>query len=230
MIATPAFVFLHLHKSGGTFANACIMRFVPGAQPIGYHLPRSLVPREHAGKPMLGLVRNPWSYYVSWYAFQSGRAQQNALFRILSDNGRKDFEGTIRGMLELGSGSPLLNPIAAALPKAYGGQGINLPDFALAPIANTGLGFFSYLNRYMYDGSPAARLVKMERMRDDLPGLLESAGYLPSLEMRAFIRDEAPQNTSRHAPYQTYYSAALRDLVAERDAEVIRTHGYSFDR
>lgn len=228
MIATPAFVFLHLHKSGGTFANACIMRFVPGAQPIGYHLPRSLAPREHAAKPMLGLVRNPWSYYVSWYAFQSGRKQQNALFRILSDDGRKDFEGTIRGMLELGSGSTLLNPIVAALPKAYGGQGINLPGFALAPIANTGLGFFSYINHYMYDGTPATRVVKMERMRDDLPGLLEGAGFVPSPAMRAFIRDEAPQNTSQHAPYQTYYSAALRDLVAERDAEVIDAQGYTF--
>ncbi|HEX2590893.1 MAG TPA: hypothetical protein VHL34_05335 [Rhizomicrobium sp.] len=229
MIATDRFVFLHLHKAGGTFANACIMRFVPGAQPIGYHLPRALLPQQHLSKPLLGLVRNPWSYYVSWYAFQSGRKQQNALFRILSDDGRKDFEGTIRGMLELGSGSPLLGPIAASLPQRYGGNGINLPGFALTPIAKSGLGFFSYLNRYMYAGVPAVRVAKMERLRSDFTGLLESTGFVVSDAMRAFIQNEAPQNISQHAPYQTYYSAGLRDLVAERDAEVIRMHGYTFE-
>jgi hypothetical protein len=229
MIATDSFVFLHLHKSGGTFANAAIVRFVPGAQPIGYHLPRSLVPREHAKKPMLGLVRNPWSYYVSWYAFQSGRRTQNALFRILSDSGRHGFEGTIRGMLELGNGSALLNPIAAALPGAYGGNGINLPGFALAPIEGSKLGFYSFLYRYMYAGEPPTAIARMERLREDFPTLLARAGFTPSPAMNAFIAQEAPLNVSQHAPYQSYYGAALRDLVAERDAELIRAHGYTFD-
>ena len=70
MIATPRFVFIHLHKSGGTFVNECLLRFVPAARRLGYHLPRAAVPSEYAHLPVLGYVRNPWSYYVSWYAFQ----------------------------------------------------------------------------------------------------------------------------------------------------------------
>jgi len=37
MIATDRFVFLHLHKSGGTFVNECLLRHVPGARQLGYH-------------------------------------------------------------------------------------------------------------------------------------------------------------------------------------------------
>ena len=50
MIVTPRFVFLHLHKSGGTFVNTCLMQFVAGARQIGYHLPRSMIaPERRAG-------------------------------------------------------------------------------------------------------------------------------------------------------------------------------------
>ena len=111
MIATEHFVFLHLHKSGGTFVNEGLLRFVPEARQIGYHLPRKLIPPPLAHLPVLGLVRNPWSYYVSWFAFQSARPQPNPLFRVLSDNGRLDFEGTLRNMLDLGAGGARLDAL-----------------------------------------------------------------------------------------------------------------------
>jgi len=230
MIVAGRFTFLHLHKSGGTFANEFFLRFVPGARMIGYHLPRQLLPAEHRAKPVLGLVRNPWSYYVSWYAFQTGRQQPNPLFRTLSENGALGFEATIRNMLELGSGGTKLAPLLAALPGVYGGRGLNLPGFALAPIANSGQGFYSFLYRYLYDGDGArARVGRMEEMREALPVLLEGAGENVTPEMRAFIANEAPRNTSEHEDYRRYYGAALRDLVAEKDAELIGAHLYTFE-
>ena len=98
MIVTPEFVFLHLHKSGGTFVNEFLIRFMPSAQQVGYHLPRSSIPSAYAQLPILGFVRNPWSYYVSWYAFQRSRPQPNALFQTVSENGRLDFASTIQRM------------------------------------------------------------------------------------------------------------------------------------
>ncbi len=91
MIATDHIVFLHLHKSGGTFVNEGLLRFVPEARIVGYHLPRHLIPRSLAHLPVVGLVRNPWSYYVSWYSFQKKMPQPNPLFRVLSNGGRFDF-------------------------------------------------------------------------------------------------------------------------------------------
>ena len=46
--------------------------------------------------------------------------------------------------------------------------------------------------------------------------------------MREYVAKESPRNTSTHTGYTEYYTDALRDLVAERDAEVITRHGYRF--
>jgi len=229
MITTDRFVFLHLHKSGGTFVNECLLRFLPDARQIGYHLPRSLVPPQAAGLPVLGFVRNPWSYYVSWYSFQLERPHPNFLFRILSEEGRLGFEETVRNMLNLGAGSVRLELLLRALPAQYSNQGLNLPRFALAPIRDTRLGFYTYLYRYLYAGGGKPAVVgRLEVLRDELIPMLESVGQPVSAEMRSYVENEAPTNTSTHKAYAEYYSPALRDLVAERDAEIIARHGYRF--
>jgi len=87
MIATGRFVYIHLHKSGGSFVNECVTRYFADARQLGYHWPLALLPRELRALPLLGFVRNPWSYYVSWYAFQVQRPRPNALFRSVSDDG-----------------------------------------------------------------------------------------------------------------------------------------------
>lgn len=229
MIVTPRFVFLHLHKSGGTFVNECLLKFVQGARHIGYHLPRHMIPREHAHLPVLGFVRNPWSYYVSWYSFQLERPNPNFLFRILSDDARLDFDTTLRNMLDLGAGSLRLEMLLRSLPSTYSNQGLNLPNFALAPIRDTQLGFYTYLYRYLYQGGTTAVTVgRMEELRQDLQPMLESVGTKVSDEMCAFIDSELPRNTSAHATYVDYYNDSLRALVAKRDEEIIARHNYRF--
>jgi hypothetical protein len=230
MIATERFVFLHLHKSGGSFVNDCLMRFVPDAQQIGYHLPRSLVPQPFAHLPVLGFVRNPWSYYVSWYTFQARRPQPNPLFRILSDDGQLGFEPTVRNMLDLGSAADneRLDKLVAALPTMYGSRGLNLPGFALERIRGSGRGFYSFLYRYMYDGPGVLHIGRMERLREELPALLSGLGAPLGAPLREFIQSAPARNVSEHADYAEYYSPQLRDLVAERDAEVIGRHAYAF--
>lgn len=229
MIATEHFVFLHLHKSGGTFVNEGLLRFVEGARQIGYHLPRQLIPPPLAHLPVLGLVRNPWSYYVSWFSFQVSRPQPNPLFRVLSDNGTLDFEHTLRNMLDLGASGARLDALVAALPAAYTNRGINLPGSAIAPIRNSGLGFYSYLYRYMYDGPGILRMGRMERLREEFPSMLVAAGQPVSGPLRAYLTEAPASNTSDHAAYTKYYSDSLRDLVAERDADLIARFAYRFD-
>jgi len=227
MIASGSFVFLHLHRSGGTFVNECLLRFVPGAGLIGYHLPRSLIPANLAALPVLGLVRNPWSYYVSWYSFQAAKRQPNALYRVLSDGGRLGFKDTVRNMLDIGRDAAVLDRLLDALPVAYGSRGANLPGVALAPIRDTGLGFYAYLYNYMFGGGDVpARIGRMESLRQDLPRMLESAGHAVGPEMRRFIDGAASRNAAAHPPHMELYDDELRDLVAERDAPLIELHGF----
>lgn len=232
MIATDHFVFLHLHKSGGTFVNEGLLRFVPDARQIGYHLPRKLMPPPLAHLPVLGLVRNPWSYYVSWFSFQSGNPRPNVLFRTLSDGGTLDFEGTVRNMLNLGAGSRAdgarLDALVAALPAAYTNRGLNIPGPTVAAIRNSKLGFYSFLYRYMYDGPGILHMGRMERLREEFSTLLVAVGQPVSGPLREYLTQAPASNTSAHAAYTKYYSDALRDLVAERDADLIARFGYRF--
>jgi len=229
MITTDRFVFLHLHKSGGTFVNECLLRFIPGARQVGYHLPRQLIPPEQKSLPVLGLVRNPWSYYVSWFSFQAARSQPNALYRVLSDGGRLDFRGTVSNMLQLGSSAAYLDRLLHDLPAAYGHRGLNLPGFALARIRGTGLGFYSFLYRHIF-GEDDSRLVigRMESLRHELPQMLAAVGQEVSVPMRDFIENAAPRNVAPHAPYADLYDEELRAMVAESDAPLIAKHGYRF--
>ena len=59
MICTSKFTFLHLHKTGGQSINAALLRCIPDAREIGYHLPVKHLPRQAMELPRLGVLRNP---------------------------------------------------------------------------------------------------------------------------------------------------------------------------
>ena len=203
---------------------------MPGARQIGYHLPANLIPEACRQLPVIGLVRNPWSYYVSWYSFQQQKPQHNALFRVVSDEGRLDFSSTINNMLDLGQNDAMLSQLLEMLPREYGSQGLNLPGFALAPLRGRALGFYSYLYEYMYAGvSGALHVGRMEDLPQELLRLFSVTHQPVSDAMRRHLLSAPQANRSRHAPYASYYDDALRDRVASRDASVIGRHGYAFD-
>jgi len=228
MIVTDRFVFLHLHKSGGSFVNECLVRFVASARRVGYHLPRSLVPPQYAQLPALGLVRSPWSYYVSWYTFQAQKQQPNALFGILSEGGTLDFAHTLRNMLDLCNPGSKLDAVLAALSPNYTGRGLNLPAPALERIRASNLGFYGFLYKYMFDGSGLLHVGRLEHLRVDLAKMFSSVGQAVSSDMHAYINGAKRRNVSEHADYPGYYDDQLRALVEERDAVVIQRHGYQF--
>ena len=228
MIVTDRFVFLHLHKSGGTFVNTFLARFFPDARSIGYHLPRAYLPEEARTLPIFGLVRNPWDYYVSWYSFQADKKSPNALFRIASDGGRLAFGGTVANLVQLGNDARRHAAVSAELPDHFVGHGINLTRACLRPLLGSGLGFYSFLFDRMYGDTRGVTFGRMENLRADLLEFLESVGVEVTAPMRDFVLEAAPLNTSRHEHYRGYYDDSLRELVAQRDRSVIDRFGYSF--
>src|SRR4249920_1133486 len=116
MIVTDKFVFVHLPRSGGTFVSEVIGKFFPSAHEIGYHLPRSLLPKEYSHLPVLGAVRNPWDFYVSWYNHVLPRDAATVLVSWMSDNGKLDFINTTRNALNLGVNNERLDVLIDLLP------------------------------------------------------------------------------------------------------------------
>jgi hypothetical protein len=143
MIATDHFTFVHLHKSGGSFVSQFLLRFFPSARRIGYHYPLAAMPPVLRSRPVLGCVRNPWDFYVSYHVFQAevldaarrhtaamsapelaawtaaGNDPLNGvdvLFEELSDRGSADFATTTRALLRLGTDDRLLDRILGLMP------------------------------------------------------------------------------------------------------------------
>jgi len=228
VIVTDRLVFLHLHKSGGTFVNDFLVRFFPDARQVGYHLPRAHIPESARGLPIFGLVRNPWDYYVSWYSFQTDMAQPNLLFRVTSHGRQLGFAGTVSNLLNLSSNRQQFGAIETGLPERFINRGLNLTRQCFTPLYGSGLGFYSFLYRRMFGDGAGVTFGRVESLRTDLLSFLQSIGIAPSEAMREFALKAAPVNVSRHGPYQQYYDSALRQLVAERDSEVITRFNYEF--
>lgn len=228
MIVTSRFVFLHLHKSGGTFVNQFLLRFFPEARLIGYHLPRANLPPEFSRLPLFGLVRNPWDYYVSWYSFQAAMREPNVLFRCVSDDGRLDFSATIHNLLSLGEQPKRLARLRAGLPEQFQPRGINLTRRCLEPLVGSDAGFYTFLYRRMYGNDREVRIGRMESLRTEVATLLDSLDVSMTAEMADYLRTGEPANRSIRPRYCERYDDATRDEVARRDAYVIGQYGYRF--
>jgi hypothetical protein len=224
MILTPRFVFIHLHKSGGSFVNEVLLEHVPGARKLGHHAPASLLPASHAGLPVLGVIRNPWEYYVSWFTFQSER--RTWVWQAFSEDGTLDFAATTARMLRAGEDDALIDRLVAHAPVEFPQRQMNLTKACLEGLRGRPFGWYTFLFRRMYADLPV-HFLRKENLREALLDFLRKQGIeSPALERR--VREAPLANATSHAPYRECYDAALARLVSEREREVVTRFGYGF--
>jgi hypothetical protein len=237
MFITSSFGFVHLHKSGGTFVNAFLMNFFPDGRRLNWHLPLSFMPEAERSLPILGVVRNPWDYYVSWFAFQSKMPphKQNAVYRAVSDDGELGFGPTITNLVNLADDPDRFARIRSQLPETFADRGINLTRTCLDPLAGSGLGFYSFLfhrmfSRRVFGDISGVTFARMESLRVDLLAYLPRVGVDVTAGMRDYVLHSEKKNVTEHAPFPTYYEPEpqLHALVAARDRDVIDRFGYGF--
>lgn len=150
MVVSERLVFIHLHKSGGSFISTFLLCFLPSAHRIGYHYPLAVLPDAYHGLPVLGSVRNPWDAYVSYYSFQlellanararsAGMSQReleawtaagndplngiDVLFDEMSEGGSLGFAATTRRILALGVDDALLDGLLDKMPTTFDRRG-----------------------------------------------------------------------------------------------------------
>lgn len=228
MLVSDKFLFLHLQKSGGTFVNQLMVACLPGARKLGYHLPGSEIPAELCDKPVLGTVRNPFAFYVSWYSFQValGPGRWNSLFETCSEGGALDFGHTIEKLVLLERRPETVEALIKVFPDRFVDNGPNLTKRCIAGISNSGIGFYSFLYRRMFDAVPRATILRAEELRASLSAYLASC--YPEIHCWRHFLEQAPNmNSSPHGPVEPHYSNDLRQLVAELDRDVFQAHGYA---
>ncbi len=232
MIATDKFIFVHLPRSGGTFVSEIIRKFFPSAHDVGYHLPRSLVPKEYSHLPVLGGVRNPWEFYASWYHHQYADTKYSPLFCTLSENRRLDFVQTIRNALNLGMTDETLNVLIEALPEDFNFQKrhiSNVTKAGMQAIRGTGLGLYAFRFNQMFEPLDDVFFYRVESLRSDLLTFFERIGVL-SDNLHSYVNRLDKKNISEHLHYSAYYTPDLAALVSTRDRPIIERFGYLFEQ
>ena len=228
MLVCDDFLFLHLHKSAGTFVNQMLLRCIPSARQIGYHLPYRETPAEFRHLPILGTVRNPWSYYVSWYHFQLQQRKPGPLYLICGDNGRGDFLSTIDNLVHLHERGDLVEQLAAAFPDHFVRHGLNLTGSCIRRISGSGRGFYSFLYDRLYEEAASPFIARQENLRTAVASFVAQhcGKKFPLIEV--FLRDAPPLNVTPHADHRSYFDARLKLLVEKADEPLVSRYSYTF--
>jgi len=235
MIVTDKFVFLHLPRSGGTFVSEVIRKSFPSAREIGFHFPRDLLPGEYSHLPVLGTVRNPWEFYVSWYHhhYSSKRYSpfKHVIFCCVSEDRRLDFVRTIQNALNLGVSNDKLDLLIQALPEDFDYQERHIPNLTkdiMRKIRGSGMGLYTFRFNQMFGQADDVFFCRVESLRGDLMAFFERIGDA-SDALRSYVLSLDKKNFSEHLHYSTYYTPELAELVRIRDRQLIERFGFTFE-
>jgi len=232
MLATDKFVFLHLPRAGGTFVYDVVRKFFPSAREIGYHFARDLLPREYSHLPILGVVRNPWEFYVSWYEHVRPRNTASIMFSWLSENGKLDFLETTRNALNLGTDNERLDVLIEILPEHVDYSRRNIPNItkdSMRKVRGTGVGYYTFRFNHLFGNADDVFVCRLETLRQDLVAFFEGIGAATN-ELRDYVLRSDKKNIAEHLHYSAYYTSELAELVLIRDRPLIERFGYVFEQ
>lgn len=233
MIITDRFVFIHLHKTGGQSLNDAITQCVPNHKVAGYHLPRSEVPPGSRGLPVVGLVRNPWDWYVSWYAFNKKPQIRNPLFNIVSDGGSASFKATVTNLINLGDAHSEQRraKLISLLPESLdGNRGVGLTRASIHQLAAGSDGYYSWLFARMLgrEADDQTLIGRFENLQEDFLAIMRQLNVGEAAALQETLQQRQRKNVSRHTHYSHYYDDELRDLVGRQDRSLIERFDYHF--
>lgn len=232
MLITNKFVFVHLPRTGGTFVSEVIRKFFPSAREIGYHLPLALLPREYAHLPVLGAIRNPWDFYVSWYYHVWPRDARTPLVSWVTEDGTVGFEGATRNGLNLGVNNERLDALIEMLPEQVDYHKRNIPNItkeAMRRVRGTGVGYYTFRFNHLFGNADDVFFYRLETLRQDLLFFFEGIGAANN-ELCDYVLHSDKKNTAEHLHYSTYYTPELAELVSLRDRQLIERFGYVFEQ
>lgn len=236
MIITQRFVFIHMHKTGGQTLNDIITSSVANSRVVGYHYPRSHIPPASTDLPVIGIVRNPWDWYVSWYAFNRQATIRNELFNIVSAEGRANFKTTITNLVQLGSNRQASQEhresLIGILPDSLDdNRGVGLTKKCIRQLSDSETGYYSWLfDRMCGIENDAKTLVgRFENLQDDFLRIMKNLSVAEVDAMEAEFSSRDRKNTSRHSHYSHYYDDELKSLVGDREKAVTERFVYAFD-
>ena len=211
MLVTEHFTFAHIPKAGGEFLQDVIRAHFPIVQAIegnASHTPIDGVLEEKRFQPVFALVRNPWSWYVSWYTFCKGLGD-NQQFNDNYEPGPDSFKCTISNLLRPNHSNPDVNAFMRE-------RNIGLLAMHRFHVLCMGVD--------IYDSTCG----RMEHLAEDFVRFLDERNISFPNSLMADLKGPAT-NTTEHDHYASFYDDELRALVADKEQGIIEAFGYRFD-
>jgi hypothetical protein len=195
-------------------------------------MPREFLPSGYAHLPVLGTVRNPWAFYVSWYHYVSPKHVATKFVSWMSENGRLGVTGSIRNLLNLGVNDKRLDVLIDMLPEHIDYSRRHIPNVTkgtMRKVCGTGVGYYTFRFNEMFGDPDDVFFCRVETLRQDLIDFFEGI-RAASDELRDYVLRLDKKNISEHLHYSTYYTPELAKLVSMRDRALIERFGYVFEQ
>ena len=199
-------VYVHMPKTGGCWIRDRL-RAEPGSKDVvREHTPaHELRARNFEDKALWGTIRDPWSWYASWY----NHVMQHPTHTRLAEysGGSIEFRDVLKGILAGGSAPQLLG-----ISWPFHDETWKRELFVESPI-----GLYSWVVRYMY-GSGIRTLVDMRQM---------SAGLQELFGLETAKDDYPPVNHRTYKlPPRDMYDDELIQAVYDADRYLVEGLGY----
>tara|TARA_R110000744_G_scaffold50415_1_gene109040 strand:+ start:940 stop:1635 length:696 start_codon:yes stop_codon:yes gene_type:complete len=229
MLLTNKFIFLHMFRTGGTSINGSFI-----GTTLGYHRPRSLIPKEYEHLPVVGNVRNPFDWYVDIYyhALNVNYPMKTRTFlNFILDFKRYSFKESIKRLLDTSWMTPQDKEKSLAhAPSIYKWDIAwtdNLRKKELQSYLDSNLGFLSWLFNYMYeykDNTKGVTYCRLEHLENDWSSFLNKKVFIPKLNpIFGSIKEPRQKN------YMSYYDDELIELIENKDKNYIKQFNYNKD-
>jgi len=227
---TDKYVFIHCNKCAGVFVKDWLIQYMD-AKVIKYkHAPARMIPTKYRDlRQIVGVTRNPFSWYVSYYHYHT----QNGRFKGLS------FKEYV--LRHASNPRPLLslmgNKVRKKYPKCY-------PPNTQLKIGTWTFHMFNYFSFRSWEifsdwdqeyyekmmGSPVEwdgifdlnHLMRTETLKEDM---IKVFGEKYTSSINGFKK----RNKSSHGAYQKYYDKEMIDLVYKREGVLMEKLGYEFE-
>jgi hypothetical protein len=225
---------------------------VPEVDTYQWHLPAQDIPSPYASKFKFGSIRNPWSWYYSWY--QLLKAYPNDFYARLLLTKPLSFVEFVRKLLSDETARALSDtktfPMGDPKRRAPSNKGRWIKPFEY--MKNLDVGFFSYHYIYLFfNGYDKAfyhedpkyvfanhdklmlvdTLVKTEGCGNNLVEALRKSGVPLRGKQVKLITSHRRANTSkvRTGDWRNHYDTETVELVRYKDRIIIDNQGYTFD-
>jgi len=191
MIISNKYQFIHLHKCGGSTIAFMLMNYFDGCRHGGIHNSEN-----YNNQPIIGCIRNPFSWYVSLWSY--GLEGKGQIYEeILKDYPeligrfytRFDDLAAFQHWLEFLIGDKTIGLLTKRMRKLY-----------------------FHANRFCLD-----YIIYQENLEDDFKRIMKQLGY-----SRNYVdnMDIEAKNQSYHLPFMQYYTPLHKELVLSKDKEV----------